>query len=104
MALEGTPPWPLTMNVRATCELKGPDRPPVPSRESRIRAGVRAWYVAPEGVTAVTWSVAVPVALPSVPVTVWSPATADVHEAPVQEPTPLMANVVAEVTSPRLWP
>src|SRR5450830_1313277 len=51
MALEGTPPWPLTTNVRATCELKGPDRPPVPLRVSRMRVGVRAWYVAPEGVT-----------------------------------------------------
>src|SRR5450759_4685009 len=47
MALPGTPPWPITVNVRATCELKAPDRPPVPSRESRMRAGDRAWYVAP---------------------------------------------------------
>src|ERR1035437_6623231 len=47
VAPEGTPPCPQTVNVRATCELNGPESPPVPSRESRMRAGVRAWYVAP---------------------------------------------------------
>jgi len=47
----------------------------------------------------------VPVAVPSEPVTVWSPAAVDVHEAPVQEPPPPpMVKVVAEVASPRLLP
>src|SRR5450759_658455 len=36
---------PLTTNVRATCELKGPARPPVPFRVSRIRVGGSGWYV-----------------------------------------------------------
>src|SRR5664280_3748857 len=47
MALAGTTP-PLTWKVAATCELSGPDRPPVPLRVSSRRAGVRAWYVAPD--------------------------------------------------------
>src|SRR5664280_1413823 len=47
MALEGTPPWPVTPNARATWEMEGPDIPPVPSRESRVRVGVSGTYLAP---------------------------------------------------------
>ncbi len=43
---------------------------------------------------------AVPVAVPSVPVTVWGPAAAGVHVAPLQDPSGLMEKVVAAVTSP----
>ena len=38
-AFEGTPPCPVTANVRATPELKAPARPML-ERVSRIRAGV----------------------------------------------------------------
>ena len=47
-------------------------------------------------------SVAVPWALPSVPVTVCVPITLDVHTAPVQEPPPLIVKVVFAVRLPRL--
>jgi hypothetical protein len=47
-------------------------------------------------------SVAVAVVTPSLPVTVWLPATVEVQEEPAQEPPPLIVNVVSEVTSPRL--
>ena len=55
-------------------------------------------------VAGVTESVPVPLALPSAPVMVWSPAAVDVQLVPVQEPPPLMVKVAAEVTSPRLLP
>jgi hypothetical protein len=43
--------------------------------------------------------------VPMVPVTVWAPGTDDVHDAPVQEPPPLIVMVVSAVTSPRSsWP
>src|ERR1035437_3672146 len=47
MAPDGTLACPVTVNVRATCELKAPDRPPVPSRESRTRVGVSGTNTAP---------------------------------------------------------
>ena len=77
----------------------------MPSRVSRIRVGVMAWYVEPDTMprTPVTWTMEVPVAAPLVPVTVWSPLTVDVHTAAVHVP-PLTLKVVVEVTSPRLWP
>ena len=53
-------------------------------------------------VVAVTVRFAVAVLPPSVPVTVCGPATVAVHVAPVQEPSGLIVNVVAPVTSPRL--
>ena len=51
-----------------------------------------------------TKSVAPPVAIPSVPVTSWRPATTDVHEVPPQDPPPLIVTVVDAVTSPRELP
>ena len=58
---------------------------------------------APAG-TAVTVSVVEPVAAPSVAVTVWSPATRAVQEAPVHEPSGVIEKVVSPVTSPREVP
>ena len=48
-----------------------------------------------------TVSEAVPVAVPSVPVTTWGPSALTLQAAPVQEP-PATVNVVADVTSPVL--
>ena len=50
---------------------------------------------------AVTVRLAVPVFPPSVPVTVWAPATVALQLAPVQLPSGPMEKVVAPVTSPR---
>ena len=50
-----------------------------------------------------TFSVAVPVAVPLVPVTVCGPAADAVQIAPVQLP-PSIVNVVVAVLSPRLLP
>ena len=47
MALAEITPTPLTWNSRAECELKGPERPPVPLRVSRMRVGSSATKVEP---------------------------------------------------------
>src|SRR6202142_4664450 len=46
-ALDGTPATPLTASERGEPEVKAPARP-VLTRVSRIRAGARLTYVAPE--------------------------------------------------------
>ena len=53
---------------------------------------------------AFTCRLAVPVLPLSVPVTVCGPATVAVQTAPVHEPSGAMLNVVAPVTSPKLFP
>jgi hypothetical protein len=55
-------------------------------------------------VSAVTVRVAVPVAVPSVPVTMWAPAAAGVQVAPGHEPSGAMAKEVDAVTSPLSLP
>jgi len=49
---------------------------------------------------AVTWSDAVPVLPPFVPVTVWLPAVVAVHDAPVHDPLGAIEKDVVDVTSP----
>ena len=52
----------------------------------------------------VTVRLASSVKAPSVPVTVWAPATVEPQSARVHEPSGLMLKVVSAVTSPRLLP
>src|SRR5262245_13196746 len=53
------------------------------------------------GGPAITLKLAVAWWPPSSPVTVWGPTIEAVHVAPTQEPSGLIENVVAPVTSPR---
>src|SRR5204863_1235489 len=53
---------------------------------------------------ATTVKLAVPVAVPSVAVTVWTPALPAEQLAPVHEPSGVIVNVAAAVRSPRSTP
>src|SRR5436305_374566 len=94
--------------VKCVFPVMSPSELPEASKASAAYACVSpAAIVAVAGVTAIrsirplrTRRDAVPVALPSEAVTVWSPALPDVQTAPVHEPSGLIAKVAWPVTSP----